>query len=335
MNLLMCAPLCDSRGKVRYFIGAQVDVSGLVKECTEMQSLQKLLEMQARGEDPPPIHKPSLEKNDELRELGEMLNQGELATVRKYGGRMHRETAEDDADSIGAQTPQPRLLIKEPDMVNMGPVDRASGRLSGIYQHVSTSSPNSIPLTNVHQYLLVRPYPALRILFASPSQRVPGILQSPFMNKIGGSDRVREELTSAMAEGRGVTAKVRWVSKAGEEGRSRWIHCTPLIGINGHIGVWMVVIVDDEGDGSARRWRQAPPVPASPSRSQTPARERSRRVPGVPGAEARGMGNTTLRNGYVNGINGVNGVNGQIYREEGLRESVRSGSESLSSLRIG
>ena len=83
--------------------------------------------------------------------------------------------------------------------------------------------------------------------------------QSPFMNKIGGSSRVQDELTSALAEGRGVTAKVRWVSKAGEDGRNRWIHCTPLIGSNGQIGVWMVVLVDDD-QGLSRRWKQAPPV---------------------------------------------------------------------------
>lgn len=29
MNLLQCAPLCDSQGRVKYFIGAQIDVSGL------------------------------------------------------------------------------------------------------------------------------------------------------------------------------------------------------------------------------------------------------------------------------------------------------------------
>ena len=79
------------------------------------------------------------------------------------------------------------------------------------------------------------------------------------MNKIGGSSRVQDELTSALAEGRGVTAKVRWVSKADEEGRNRWIHCTPLIGSNGQIGVWMVVLIDDD-QGLSRRWKQAPPV---------------------------------------------------------------------------
>lgn len=79
------------------------------------------------------------------------------------------------------------------------------------------------------------------------------------MDKVGGSSRVRDELTTALAEGRGVTAKVRWVSKADEDGRNRWIHCTPLIGSNGQIGVWMVVLVDDDQE-LTRRWKQAPPV---------------------------------------------------------------------------
>ena len=121
--------------------------------------------------------------------------------------------------------------------------------------------PSTIPqsVTNSMQYLLIRPYPSLRILFASPTLRVPGILQSPFLNKIGGSSRVRDELTTALAEGRGVTAKVRWVSRVDEDGRNRWIHCTPLLGSNGQIGVWMIVLVDDDS-GLTRRWKQAPPV---------------------------------------------------------------------------
>lgn len=79
------------------------------------------------------------------------------------------------------------------------------------------------------------------------------------MDKIGGSARVRDELSIALAEGRGVTAKVRWVSKIDEDGRNRWIHCTPLLGSNGQIGVWMVVLVDDDQE-LARKWKQAPPV---------------------------------------------------------------------------
>lgn len=79
------------------------------------------------------------------------------------------------------------------------------------------------------------------------------------MDRIGGSTRVHEELSSALAEGRGVTAKVRWLSRSDEDGRNRWIHCTPLVGSNGQIGVWMIVLVDDDME-LGRRWKQAPPV---------------------------------------------------------------------------
>lgn len=127
---------------------------------------------------------------------------------------------------------------------------------------------------------------------------MPGILQSPFMNKIGGSNRVREELTAALAEGRGVTAKVRWITKGDEEGRNKWIHCTPLIGSNGNIGVWMVVIVDDEKNN--RRYaggaRQAPPVNGSSERSYPPSHRGndSQATNGQPG-------NTRSRNGSLEG----------------------------------
>jgi len=73
---------------------------------------------------------------------------------------------------------------------------------------------------------------------------------------------VRDELTQALAEGRGVTAKVRWLSRPDDDGRNRWIHCTPLIGSNGQIGVWMLVVVDDEQE-DLKRTRQAPPVPSN------------------------------------------------------------------------
>ena len=94
------------------------------------------------------------------------------------------------------------------------------------------------------------------------------MLQSSFTSRIGGSARVRDAVVAALAEGRGVTAKIRWISPrhrggyddAAAAGRSRWIHCTPLLGGNGSIGVWMVVLVDDEAEAAAaRRTRDAPP----------------------------------------------------------------------------
>lgn len=247
MNLLMTAPLCDSRGKIRYFIGAQVDVSGLAKECSDLESLERLL-VSAEGQDGIEIERDQ-PKKDEFQALSEMLNMQELDTVRRWGGSMHREQQEEVSDSNGNSSNwnKPRVLIHDASPEGNGsPMGspRTSGKLSGVYEH----------------YLLVRPYPSLRILFASPSLRVPGILQSPFMAKIGGSSRVREELTQAMRDGRGVTAKVRWISKTDQEGRNRWIHCTPLLGSNGAVGVWMVVIVDDDKENSRVRVKQAPPV---------------------------------------------------------------------------
>ena len=113
------------------------------------------------------------------------------------------------------------------------------------------------------------------------------------MNKIGGSSRVRDELTTALAEGRGVTAKVHWVSKIDEDGRGRWIHCTPLIGSNGQIGVWMVIIIDDDQDLS-RRWKQAPPV--GPHRGKVYGGDERDRIGSSDGYASGSAGST--RNGY-------------------------------------
>ncbi|KAF2692012.1 hypothetical protein K458DRAFT_398373 [Lentithecium fluviatile CBS 122367] len=251
MNLLMMAPLLDSRGNLRYFIGAQVDVSGLVKDATDLDALQQYLAVHEGGE-------AEEESKDEFQELSKMFNHSELETVRKYGGKMHREHLEEQDDTASMHHSRPRVLIKdmtsfEVEKAVSVPV-KAEGRLAGVYKH----------------YLLIRPAPSLRILFVSPSLRVPGILQSRFLDRIGGSSRVRDSLAEALADGsRGVTAKIRWLSTAAadldidrvEEGRPRWIHCTPLLGQSGAVGVWMVVLVDDEKSGApTRRFRQAPPV---------------------------------------------------------------------------
>ncbi|KAF2856761.1 hypothetical protein T440DRAFT_494560 [Plenodomus tracheiphilus IPT5] len=248
MNLLMMAPLLDSRGNLRYFIGAQIDVSGLVKDSTDLDAFQRMLVQQEDDEEQ------DVQK-DEFQELSEMFNHVELDTVRKFGGNMHREHLEDEHDTTIPH--KPRLLIQDQSTYDVDkaekPPTKPDGRLSGPYKH----------------YLIVRPAPSLRILFTSPSLRVPGILQSRFLDRIGGNTRVRDSLSSALADGsRGVTAKVRWLPHAVpdlennyEEGRPRWIHCTPLLGSSGAVGVWMVVLVDEKDHSQPiRRFRQAPPV---------------------------------------------------------------------------
>lgn len=385
MNLLMCTPLLDSMGKVRYYLGAQIDISGLAKDCSGLESLRRLVDqdeeeekkraqnMGDRGIDtaaqrdsgadfdefashlpvgtartsssarPPQAH----EKKDGFRLLCEMFSRAELDTTRRFGGRMHRSQQEQvqHLESI-SNWHKPRVVLHEYDTSPPSSPRRrggeeltdANGNISITAQPQSPHAPTSPsfsfgsssvggggggtstnsarPPAIFENYLVVRPYPSLRILFASPTLRVPGILQSHLMSRIGGSRRIHEELEQAFAMGQSVTAKVKWISGSdlrnagsngsmnghhhhppppphhgygqgtpslipdsgsgstgstsgtmmtsgtgmgalslhdtvGMEGRPRWIHCTPLIGANGRVGVWIVVIIDEDGRAGA------------------------------------------------------------------------------------
>jgi hypothetical protein len=134
MNLLMMAPLLDSRGNIRYFIGAQIDVSGLAKDCTDLDALQRMLSNQHDGVDDAP--------KDEFQELSEMFNHSELDIVRKHGGSMHREQVEEQDDASTIQH-KPRLLIQDQSTFDVDKAQKpnltSEGRLSGPYKHVSSS----------------------------------------------------------------------------------------------------------------------------------------------------------------------------------------------------
>ena len=137
LNLLMVAPLRDSRGNLRYYVGAQVDVSGLAKDCTDLPGLQRMLQ----NRDQPPDE----EEKDEFQELSEMFNLAELDIVRQHGGRMHREHV-DEKDDNSSSWHRPRLLLKDEnsppamprsDPMMEQPAKTVHGRLSGVYTHVS------------------------------------------------------------------------------------------------------------------------------------------------------------------------------------------------------
>ena len=163
MNMLMMAPLRDSRGKIRYFIGAQVDVSGLAKDCTDLESLQQLVQPERPSSSPT-----SDEDKDDFRELSEMLNMTELETIRKHGGRMHREHFEDDPSYAHSKAPHmPRLLLQEPlSSDGKSPQGQVqSGKLSGIYQNVRSRTPPFAKLTmaSIFSFDLTRHF-----VFSSP-----------------------------------------------------------------------------------------------------------------------------------------------------------------------
>ena len=132
MNLLMIAPLLDSRGNLRYFIGAQIDISGLVKDSTDLEAFRRMLD-EEEG------HKEKEQPKDEFQALSEMFNNTELDTVRKFGGNMHREHLEEQ-DEANMQH-KPRLLIQDQSTYDVDraekPAPKPDGRLSGPYRHVS------------------------------------------------------------------------------------------------------------------------------------------------------------------------------------------------------
>ena len=108
------------------------------------------------------------------------------------------------------------------------------------------------------------------------------------------------------------------------------------MGANGQIGVWMVVIVDEQQeDGAIRRWRQAPPVPTSPVYSTMFAHNEQQSRPGRIRSKTGGderryekrAASQPVRNGYVNGWNGYSSAEASV---EG--SSMRS--HSPTSLRI-
>lgn len=134
MNLLMMAPLLDSRGNVRYFIGAQIDVSGLVKDSTDLDAFKRMMDKENGNE-------VEEETKDEFQELCEMFNHSELDSVRRHGGSMHREQVEDTGDDLRDAPGKPRLLIQDQGINNTEKVEKptlkAEGKLSGPYKHVS------------------------------------------------------------------------------------------------------------------------------------------------------------------------------------------------------
>ncbi|QKX63302.1 uncharacterized protein TRUGW13939_10471 [Talaromyces rugulosus] len=251
MNLLMCAPLCDSKGRVRYFIGAQIDVSGLVMGDAGMDSMKDVAREESIKPDGPedvsangvenshfsggvngyhpysvdgdnghghqfisdPLSTESVsprkdgEARNNLLEFIELLSPSELAMVREHGSSIFQPVVPRRERPYWGHV-RPRIMLKQPKQApnHAGPDQMfKQPTLPGVYDN----------------YLLVRPYPSLRILFTSPSLRIPGILQSPFFSRVGGSATVRDDLLRSFMDGRSVTARIRWISKYDMHGRSQ------------------------------------------------------------------------------------------------------------------
>lgn len=138
MNLLMIAPLYDNKGAVRYFLGCQIDVSGLVEGGRGLESFAQLLS-QDRSESRFG-RRPEQSSDHVLGELGQMLTEEETGIIKSRARRSSASSAGTAAQPSHRGGGR-RIFGMEDSAVeralwphaSLGP----SGRLPGVYQNVS------------------------------------------------------------------------------------------------------------------------------------------------------------------------------------------------------
>ena len=76
----MCVPLRDQSGKVRYYLGAQLDITGLVTECTGLVTLKRIIERNKEHRSHVTSRDVPTEilQRDEFEQLSEAFNPQEL-----------------------------------------------------------------------------------------------------------------------------------------------------------------------------------------------------------------------------------------------------------------
>ncbi|QDS74509.1 hypothetical protein FKW77_007162 [Venturia effusa] len=229
INLLMIAPLYDDKGRIRYFIGCQIDVTKLIEGGKGLESMQRLLSQQRSDNRFGGLKKSKLEL---LGELSRQFSPEELEVVRNpeldHASTTPR-TARSRTGSVRKRLGMEDSIDREQNLWPAASLG-SSGRLPGVYQN----------------WMLVRPYPSLRITFTSPAMRIPGLVQSRFLDRVGGPQHIQDGLLEALTEGVGVTAKILWLTHSNKDNRGsamakeRWVHCTPLHGSDENVGVWMI-----------------------------------------------------------------------------------------------
>jgi PAS domain S-box-containing protein len=269
INILMLAPLVDDKGNVKYYLGAQVDASRLVENGRGVNGFGRFLAKRAMDQNR--VYKEPDPKQfalAKLKDLGKSFDLEESAAVQNNSPSCSTDFDEQTEGGIarpGQQQPLQRRRLQDEDGSDSDREDDQevkedtsnsawklsheipSGRLPGIYK----------------KYVLIRPYPSLRVVFASPFAQTLGKLeQNPFLSHIAAPMTTLSGLKDSFQSGIAVTAKVairshasearngtvtaKWGRKGGpvEHGETCWISATPLLDSNAQVGVWMVVIVD-------------------------------------------------------------------------------------------
>ena len=122
----MCVPLRDQYGRVRYFLGAQLDITGLVMNYTELDSLQKLVEHQISksGSDGNAQTITEAFQQDAFEQLSETFNPRELETLLVNRRRHHPSLDGDEEATSGLM----------PHSAENTPLKNSSANLKNIFQ---------------------------------------------------------------------------------------------------------------------------------------------------------------------------------------------------------
>ena len=124
---------------------------------------------------------------DILGDLAEMFTLGELKIVRGLGETGHdRHTEKSNSAGRSSSGSDSKLQASLKDELTSIERPMADSMSLSALPHLTSSSLTDRFRGSIGHYLLVRPYPSLSILFVSPSLRVPEILQTSFMSRIGG-----------------------------------------------------------------------------------------------------------------------------------------------------
>ena len=138
----MCVPLRDQYGKVRYFLGAQLDITGLVLACTELDSLRKLVEQQSTkpGKNGSAPEKVEAHQHDAFEQLSETFNPRELETLFASRGPhlARKENKDATVDSDQQHVHRASLKNSSADLNNIFHLNgQGSAPPLGFYQNVS------------------------------------------------------------------------------------------------------------------------------------------------------------------------------------------------------
>jgi PAS domain S-box-containing protein len=278
VNVLLLAPLHDSRGRLKYFLGAQVDATRLVEDGRGVDGFEKYLRRREFDSKQFNLETKEPHQNvlDKLRDLGKTFDLEESAAVEdsshagasasgskldidasrsSYGMTRNIIQEEDDLTSSDEEDGYEDMDMDEKAWTFSG--STTSGRLPGIYQ----------------KYVLIRAYPSLKMVFVSHRAKKLGPLtQQPFLAHIAAPAATLAGVKSSLESGRPVTAKVAIMSRRGMDpngtmtgrwskkttrlegeinpsriGKTCWISATPLLDSERKIGVWIVVIVEKAG----------------------------------------------------------------------------------------